>query len=86
MDVGKSKTLALIQRNLCPIGGNGVWLFLTGGAQDGMAIKPGTPVEKYFLKLHWGKTFSNAAELSDTYSVADFKEGIEWLVSANGTL
>lgn len=56
------------------IGGNGVWLFLTA-AEDAMAIK-----------LHWGKTPSHVVELPAAYSVEDFKEGIEWLVSAMGIL
>lgn len=68
------------------IGGKGVWLFLAAAAKDGHAIKSGTSVEKYFLKLHWGETAQHAVELSYTYSEADFKEGIEWLVSAMGIL
>lgn len=64
------------------IGGKDVWLFLAADAGDAMAIKPGMSVEKYYLKLHWGKTPAHAIELSDTYSTEEFKEGIEWLVSA----
>lgn len=68
------------------IGEQGVWLFLASDPKDAMAINPDTSTEKYFLKLHWGKTAQHAVELSDTYSEADFKEGIEWLVSAMGIL
>ncbi len=68
------------------IGQKGVWLFLAADPKDAMAIKPGTSAEKYFLKLHWGKTLSNAVELPANYSVKTFKEGIEWLVSAMGIL
>ena len=68
------------------IGGKGVWLFLASDAKDGHAIKPGTSAEKYYLKLHWGETSQHAVELSDTYSEADFKEAIQWLVSAMGIL
>lgn len=68
------------------IGGKGVWLFLASDPTDAMAIKPGTSAEKYYLKLHWGGTLSNAVELSDTYSAGYFKGGIEWLVSAMGIL
>ena len=68
------------------IGEQGVWLFLASDPKDAMAIKPDTSTEKYFLKLHWGKTAQHAVELSDTYSEADFNEGIEWLVSAMGIL
>ena len=68
------------------IGGKGVWLFLAPDAGNNHAIKPGTPAEKYFLKLHWGKTPSHAVELPAAYSVEDFKEGIVWLVSAMGIL
>lgn len=64
------------------IGGQGVWLFLASAAGDAMAIKLDTSAEKYYLKLHWGETPSHAIELSNTYSIEDFKEGIEWLVSA----
>jgi hypothetical protein len=68
------------------INGNGVWLFLAGAPKDGMAIVPHKSVEKYFLKLKWGKTPSNAFELSKNYSVEDFKNGIGWLISNNRIL
>lgn len=68
------------------IGVKGVWLFLAGAAEDNYAIKPGTSAEKYYLKLHWGKRWSCAVELSATYSAEDFKGGIGWLVSTMGIL